>query len=136
LGVALDEGQQLGRQDRVVHPVVDPSPAERPVLHGAEQRGFGSGQRRGARPVRHEHELDTDLAGRVVQPESTRPAEGGLGPGDVPRLVGKPAGEQVEFARHRCRLVNLRHVPPLSPLRLPKPPVTGGGQQFDGIRCV
>ena len=41
--------------------------------------------------VRHDHEFEPDLAGRVIEPEAARPAEPGGAGAAVPGLAGSQA---------------------------------------------
>ena len=80
--LACDERGQLGDDDRIPRAVVEPASAQDAVFRGADQGIVGARERPGpvaqrhdvmddvvAGAVGHDHDLDADLAGRIVQPE-------------------------------------------------------------------
>jgi len=120
---ALDQGQQLTDEDRVVGGVVDPSPAEDAVLGGAHEggvcaveRGVPEGQRDlvddglRRRVVRDDEDLDAHLSPGVVEPEaaqSTQLRDPALA--DVPALARQPLRQQLELAGAQGGAVHLSH---------------------------
>jgi len=127
-GLALDQGDQLADEDRVVAGVVDPAPPEDAVVALADERLLRAGERRATvgqrhlvddrcRPglVRHDEDLDPDLARGVVEPIPAELAQvGGAALGRAPALPRQPSAQQLELARRHGRRVDLSHErPPL-----------------------
>ena len=134
LGLALDERQQLGDEDLVVGPVVDPARAEDAVLRRPDERILRPGQRRAAVGEGHlvdhrlragvvgdDHDLDADLARGVVEAEPAQLAQH-RSPAlrRIPALPRQPGRQQLELRRRERRVMDLSHADhPPRRLRLP-----------------
>ncbi len=126
LSLSLDERNQLGEENRIVNAVVNPAAPQYPVLRCPYQPTVSTGERAspvgewyliGSGPVPgsvgYHHELDADLALRVIEPE---PASLGqprfVSRLAVPRLSRQPGHQQLQLARAHRGVVDDGHTSP------------------------